>query len=304
MKGVKVLTGCLVFLLMASMSVWAAGGENKTRVAVIEFENKSTWHWSQSGAPGELLVTKLVKSGAFSVIEREKLDKIMQEQNLGQSGAVTAQTAAQIGKILGLNYIITGAVTEWSTTDKGGHVGGTGVGVKSYTASVDVRVIDVNTAEIVAAVTGEGRETGFSGSGVLPVPGLGGVSTGGGEGYSEKRAAVALRDAVDKAGDQIIQQMSGAAPSASPGVGMPKVAKVDGKKVTINKGTGDGIQVGQVFGVYALGEEIKDPDTGQTLSQEENKIGTVKVASVQDKISVCDVVSGSGFASGNFLKAE
>ena len=306
-KWTKVTCWAMGIAMASAMAVYAAG-EAKTKVAVIEFENKSTWHWDDAGAPGELLVTQLVNAGSFSVIEREKLDLIMQEQNLGQSGAVTPQTAAKIGKLLGVNYIITGAVSEWSTTDKDINVGVTGMGKTAYTATVDVRAIDVNTGEIVAAVKGEGSETGFRGRGVVPVPlpgrGIGGVGVSGGEGHSEKRAAVALRDAVDKAGVQLIQKLGGAPAANVPGAGLPKVAKVAGKEVTINKGTEDNIQVGQVFSVYALGKEILDPDTGASLGQEESKIGSVKVTRVEAKYSVAETVDGKGFAAGNILRPE
>jgi len=292
--------------MICTMAVsWA----NKPRVAVIEFENKARWTWFDDGAPSELLVYQLVEDGRFSVIEREKLKHVMAEQNLGASGAVTPQTAARIGKILGVNYIITGAVSEWGTGDRGGHVGGTSLGLKNYTATVDIRAIDVNTAEIVAVAKGEGKGTGVSFGGRLPgrrgAGGFGGLRVGVSEGHSEKKAADVLTMAVEHAGSQMMEKMLGQSPgAAAPGMGLPKVAKVDGKSVYINKGGKDGVQVGQVFNVYNLGEEIIDPDTGQVMAQDETRVAKVRVTSVKDNMSIAEIVEGSGIAVGSHLKPE
>ncbi|NCO69645.1 MAG: hypothetical protein GW878_03870, partial [Acidobacteria bacterium] len=57
------------------------------------------------------------------------------------------------------------------------------------------------------------------------------------------------------------------------------------------------------FGVYQLGETIKDPDTGEVLGADEKKVGTVKVTAVKGgKVSICTVVDGEGFAVGNIVK--
>src|SRR5262245_51016539 len=93
----------------------AAG--KKIRVAVMDFQNNSTWHWwgdRLGEAANDEFVTQLVNSGQFSVIERQKLNTVLSEQALGASGAVQSSTAAKIGKILGAQIIFTGSITAFS----------------------------------------------------------------------------------------------------------------------------------------------------------------------------------------------
>lgn len=61
----------------------------------------------------DMLVTSLVKSGRYRVIERQEIEKIINEQQLGQSGMVTAQSAAKVSQLLGAEIAIIGNVTEF-----------------------------------------------------------------------------------------------------------------------------------------------------------------------------------------------
>ena len=88
---------------------------------------------------------------------REQLDALMQEKNLSLSGDVDPKTAIKFGKLLGVNYLLTGAVTEYGITDKGAHgpgIGGLpsfGVGKRNFVAAINARVIDTSTGEILWA---------------------------------------------------------------------------------------------------------------------------------------------------------
>src|SRR5512142_546918 len=78
----------------------------KRRVGVVDFENKTAYGQNRLGtAASDILITELVKSGKFMVVERDKIESMMKEQKLGISGAVDPATAARMGKILGLNAI-------------------------------------------------------------------------------------------------------------------------------------------------------------------------------------------------------
>ena len=103
----------------------------------------------------EMLTTALVKTGNYRVIERRELDQILKEQDLGASGIVTPQSAAKIGKVLGVELAVMGAVTEfgYKKSDTGGRIKGIGLGLQSQSATVGIDCLMVNTttAEIVAA---------------------------------------------------------------------------------------------------------------------------------------------------------
>jgi hypothetical protein len=73
-------------------------------------------------------------------------------------------------------------------------------------------------------------------------------------------------------------------------------------QVTINRGEGAGVAVGEVFNVFALGEEMIDPDTKESLGHEEVKVGKVKIGEVDPKFSKADVLEDTGIAAGAILR--
>src|SRR5271165_7360778 len=114
----------------------------------------------------DLLVKNLVNDGTYSVIERKQLDKILGEQNFSNSNRADPASAARIGKILGLDAIIVGSITEFGNETKNRNIGGGGggfggfgiggIGHKETKANVqiDARLVDVDTAEILGVAEG------------------------------------------------------------------------------------------------------------------------------------------------------
>src|SRR5580692_10013933 len=105
----------MLALLMALPSQSFAQG--KIKVAIWEFENHADGYW-YSGKLGpaarDQIDTEFSENSAlsskFSVIERDKLALVLKEQGLATSGAVDPSSAAKVGKILGVKYIILGGV--------------------------------------------------------------------------------------------------------------------------------------------------------------------------------------------------
>src|SRR5205814_1233995 len=60
----------------------------------------------------------------FVVVEREQIAQILKEQGLGMTGAISPQTAAKAGKLLGLQAIVTGKITDFDESQKTGGFGG------------------------------------------------------------------------------------------------------------------------------------------------------------------------------------
>jgi curli biogenesis system outer membrane secretion channel CsgG len=162
MKRALTLTICAVLALAVTASLVhaASSGSGKPRIAVLEFTSKADnqwWYKNGAAAAQDVFVTELVKSRKFVVVEREKINAIMQEKGLTLSGDINPKTAMQIGKILGVNYMLTGAVTEYGNTDTNAHGGGIGrlpgfsVGKRNFVAALNARLINVSTGEIVWA---------------------------------------------------------------------------------------------------------------------------------------------------------
>lgn len=76
----------------------------------------------------------------------------------------------------------------------------------------------------------------------------------------------------------------------------PRVLSVgkNGKTVTINKGEDTDIFVGQIYEIFALGDEMVDPDTGEVLGCEEEYVGKVKVSGVRAKFSQAEILENNG----------
>jgi len=71
-------------------------------------------------------------------------------------------------------------------------------------------------------------------------------------------------------------------------------------EVTINRGEGGGVAVGDTFNVFALGEELIDPDTKESLGREEAKVGKVKITQVNPKTSTAQIMEDTGIDKGSF----
>src|SRR5215469_16494559 len=159
----------LLFALLATV----AFAQDKKRVAVMNFEYGTVsssvaqiFGTNQDVGKGiaDMLVDRLVNDGRYSVIERKALNNLIAEQNFSNSDRADPSSAARIGKLLGVNAIIIGSVTQFGRDDKstnigGGAIGGItgrygigGVGKRESKAVVQVtaRLVDVNTGEILA----------------------------------------------------------------------------------------------------------------------------------------------------------
>ncbi|UXI70001.1 CsgG/HfaB family protein [Tahibacter amnicola] len=148
--------------------VFAAGG-GKPAVGVAEFKNESGAAWWRGGVGWELsgmLSNELASSGNFKIVERAKLEKVLEEQNLAASGRVRSGTGAQMGKVTGADYLVMGTVTayEENTASTGGGVSfkGISLGGKKSDAylAVDIRVVNTTTGDIDFSRTIEGRASG------------------------------------------------------------------------------------------------------------------------------------------------
>ncbi len=150
----------------------------KARVAIADFDVKAA---KASGAIGsglrEMLVTVLVNSNRFSVVERQALGAVMKEQELSASGAAQAGSGPQRGKIKTADLIVSAAVTEFEPQASGGKAGiggggGVGSGIlggllgaalnKAHMA-LDIRIIDASTSEVLASTRVQGQASDVAG---------------------------------------------------------------------------------------------------------------------------------------------
>jgi curli biogenesis system outer membrane secretion channel CsgG len=264
----------------------------------------------------DLLVKNLVTDGTYSVIERKALDKILAEQNFSNSDRANPASAAKIGKILGLDAIIVGSITEFGNETKntkigggGGGFGGFGVGGFGHKDSkanvmLDARLVDIDSAEILGVAEGKGQSKRSSTS----LLGGGGNWHGFGGGAvdfgSSDFQQTIIGEAVKAATDEMTTGVIAAAPKLQARVIKVEgvLAAVDGGQIVLNIGAKTGIKVGDHMSVERVTSTIKDPTTGAVLRKMTTKLGELEVTDVDDISAVCKPVSGSGFKIGDVAR--
>jgi curli biogenesis system outer membrane secretion channel CsgG len=260
----------------------------KRRIGVVDFENKTTYGANRLGtSASDILITELAKSGKFIVVERDKLDKIMAEQKLGMTGAINPATAAKVGKILGLNAIVTGAISQFGETTEGSEYLITQSKSQIVKCTVDIRVVDAETGQVLYADSGSGLGKKHSG-------GMFGLGTR--TGYDETLEGDALRAAIVKFTNNIVTQVEKKPWSC-------RVADVDGQNIYLNAGSESGIKLGTKMIALRAGKVIKDPTTGMVIGNTEDKIGEMKVVRYfGEDGSVAQLTSGQMPGAGDVAR--
>jgi len=304
----------------------AAPSGPKKRVAVMNFDYGTVRTYvhqifgsDQDVGKGisDMLVQKLVQDGNYSVIERSALDKILAEQNFSNSDRADSTTAAKIGRVLGVDAIIIGSITQFGRDDQHTNVGGGGYGLGRYgiggigaskakaVVGITARLVDTSTGEILVAVTGTGESTRSSTS----LLGGGGGWSGGGSGaldmgssnFSNTILGEATHKAVDDTGAQI-DAAAGKIPTVKITVS-GLVADVSGNTLIVNVGKKGGVKVGDKLIVSRQVRVVKDPATGKVIKSVEDKVGEATVTEA-DNDSATVTFSGSGPAKvGDVVKS-
>lgn len=170
---------------------------NKPVLAVMEFDVAAGRASQQLGTGlSDMLTNALVETGKYRLVERKRLEEIMREQKLNQSGAVNRSGGASIGQLTGAGYLIMSTVTEFKENESGGAVGALlgsavgGVGMYQSHIGFTVRIVDSSTGEILISksIDKKVNKVGLAGGGILGIP-------SGAVGYKSK----SMQDAMEKA---------------------------------------------------------------------------------------------------------
>ena len=264
----------------------------------------------------DLLVTYLVKDGSYSVIERKALDKIMAEQNFSNSDRANPTSAAKIGKLLGVDAIVVGSITQFGNETKnmnlggaGGALGGFGLGGFGHKKSkaivaLTARIVDIDTGEILAVAEGKGESqresTSLLGGGGSWHGFGGGNADFGSSDFQQTIIGEAVKAAVEQTSTQVIAGKEKLVTRTVVVEGL--IAAVDGGQIILNVGGKAGVKVGDQLNVERVTREIKDPASGKVIRRIATTVGVVKVTDVDDISAVATTVSGTGFKTGDAVR--
>lgn len=126
----------VVFLLVLSFSFTSLAQQNKINIAVLKFESNGTLSEAEELALTNRLRSLLVQQQIFTVVERGRMEEILNEVGFQQTGCTSIECAVEAGRILNVQQMIAGNI---------GKLG------KLYT--LDISVIDVETAQIIKSIS-------------------------------------------------------------------------------------------------------------------------------------------------------
>ncbi len=275
---------------------FAEGGSLRYSITVSKFENRSGWsgQWDIGDAWGAVLTDSLTQTGRFIVLgERDMRREAMDEQDFAASGrAAGSGNVVVTGQMTPAQLLVKGDITHFEdgTAGGGGSIGfgGVRIGAKGGKAEINVvmYIVDSTTGQVMASkkcygeVTKKGLSIGVSKDGFSGDIG----------GFKKTNAGKAIEKAVDEGVDFLISRLA-----EIPWTG--KVVLVKGDTVYINRGTREGVSIGQVFSV-GTSEVLRDPDTGEVLDQTLEKVASIQVKTVKEKIATCEITQGSGVEKG------
>jgi curli biogenesis system outer membrane secretion channel CsgG len=280
----------------------AASASARRRVAVLYFDY-ATVHGYVSGIMGSdvdigkgvatMLVSELVRNGTYTVMERAQVDRILNEQNFQQGGRADASSAAKLGRLLGVDAIIIGSVTQFEHESKDITLGFRRE--SKAKVGIDARIVQIGTGEILAVASGNGEaqrsKMNLDNNGD---PG-GAVYRHAQDMWSSNLASAILGEATRAAVANLVPTLAAAAPRIPETVVVVSalVADVSGSELIINVGTSGGVKVGAEYAVLRPGREIKDPATGNVLRRTTTPLGTIKITSAVETSATGTMIGNS-----------
>lgn len=258
----------------------AAMAQQKVTVAVAPF----TFHKDFRATPGAALetgaltnkfVTALVGTRKFDVVERERLEKLLDEMQLSQTGLMDPASAVKAGKGVGADFMLMGEVSVFTltTTVKFIKLNDRWQRIEDLRLIVDMRIVDTRTTKVASAFKGDAQLVAkqmFKAQPAVDAP------------LEPATVDEIERQVVDKLVIKVIDTV----------FPIRIIAVGDDGVVSINRGEGGGVPVGTELDVFSEGEEMVDPDTGEVLGSAETKIGRIRVDQVLPKFSKCSIVAG------------
>ena len=121
---------CNLFLLFVLVNLQAQE-KAKLRIALLDFSTPGGLSKIETITLGNRLRSNLVKTNAFIVLERGKMEEILSEQGFQKTGCTTTECAVEIGRLLNVQKMVSGSI---------GKIG------QTYT--IDISLIDIATAQI------------------------------------------------------------------------------------------------------------------------------------------------------------
>ena len=128
------------------------------RLAVLPFQDgPGTYAQNSGNAVTGFVTSELAKCDKYRVLERSRLKTVIDEQDLQVSGIMDQDTAIKVGKVLGADAVVLGSVTQYDMDKTQVYVHVIPIVSREYNVGAAIRMIDVNTGEVIYAHSASGK---------------------------------------------------------------------------------------------------------------------------------------------------
>ncbi len=271
----------------------------RPRIAVSTFDNRSGFSGQWHIGPGmaDLLVSELVASDNFVVLERQSIDSVINEIVRQRNEFFRKEGRVQGGRLDNAHYLIRGVITDFSQTSGGSvwlRFGRFLLGGSAYTARVGLAltIVEIESGRIVDSVTCAGTAAAAS---AFAQGSYKGVHFGG-DGFLKTPLGVATANAIRDGLRGIVKKVPRQYWS-------PMIADVRAGQIILNGGSQRGLRRGQTFVAREAGRPVTDPATGEVLDVLPGRaVGVLRVMHLGEKLAYAQVLQGQGFARGQHLQ--
>ena len=254
----------------------------KRKVAIARFSNETQYgkglFYNKSNDPlgkqtVDILSTKLAASNKFILLERQDLDKIIEEVKL---------TGNQDFQKVGADYLIIGSITEFGRKNTGDVTVFSRTKTQTVQAGISIRLVDVSTGQIIYSEEAKGEATTLN----KTTLGLGKRTD-----YDATLSDKAISIAISKLVENIINNC------------MDRPWKSyflthGANSILISGGKSQGLKVGNIFDVIKKGKKVKNPQTGMQIELPGQHKGKVQITftggeTVENEFSIVKFIEGS-----------
>jgi curli biogenesis system outer membrane secretion channel CsgG len=261
----------------ASASQPESARSTKASLAIIPFETTPEIA-RNAGSDLDLLYDSLVeifvKSNKFDVVERTKIQSVINENHFATSSIGDPSNAVQFGKLTGAQYLVVGNVLDLGVsvhTEKIPYVNEVKC-TETVRLHMKVRVVRTQTGSIVSADT-----------------------AGDPKSMPSQPCSRSRKETLDKAMNRVVATLVA---KIIDSVYPLKVVAISGDALTLNRGEGSSFQVGSLLECFTTGEPIIDPDTGEMLGSEETPVGKISITQIMPKLSKARAEGGARIPKG------
>lgn len=281
----KIARYLVAVFLMYQIILSAGAFADKPTLAVLDFTtgNKPlvkeihkvkevtaiTWADKETNLFTAELITALVNTNKFNVVERNRMDTIVKELEFGDSGEVLPEKAIKIGQLLRAEYLVMGKVEVIEASQKKARVLYSKSKKTTFQGhmAVNMEIVDTRNGKITAAKKVNLQDV-----------------------HNESvHGHTTLVTFIDMLKEKTVQQLVG---GIIDGIFPTRVIKVEDNKVFLTSGLEDMIKVDTIMNVYTVGDELVDPDTQESLGMEEIQAGRIKITEIRPKYIVAQIIEG------------